>query len=209
MAIQQPTVVPTQRVSNFMTDLSWSKRVVAIANARAVLYLAFPDAKDVSPTHDLLDDWNGADFEVKLKSGCTVHVDQKDRRKSAAQYWTKGAPDVCLELVQNMKTKAPGWATVKKSKTDYFLFTFESLPNWGWLFEAPSLVAAVNEHEAEWRKQYRPFVKESTRTDPATGKTWLSEAFFIPVDVLLAATDGHHLILRAGEPLDSRGRIIR
>src|SRR5579859_5292354 len=111
-------------LASFSTDLAFS--LAAQDDDMARLMAFFPERLSIEKT-DEATDRQGADYAIYLPSGDVETVDIKRRRPGCERFWASPhVPELALELVADVESNKPGWATSESDVPDWFLFAFPS-----------------------------------------------------------------------------------
>ena len=173
---------------NFEERLAFSQGKRGERDAK-ILKQAIQNCIDVRKT-DEATDRKGVDYIAILEGGAELGIDVKARGKGCSKYWKNGHEDLLLETWsvcpdENNKGKI-GWTLSDKTNVDYILFTFdEEDSNKYYLLPYQPLRMAFQRNKQEWLEKYKFTTLISTTKK--SGRTWRSQAVFVPVDEVLIA----------------------
>ena len=152
----------------------------------ALLKEIIPDCVNVEKTSVAVDRL-GVDYIATLSGGATINVDVKYRLPGCSYWWTRGEPELALEISSVQENDKIGWTLNTSTQVDYILFTFdESDCDKSYLIPFQLLRAAFLANKESWIDEYGIKTQKSN--------TWTSTAVFVPASIVLAAIDKEMII---------------
>ena len=145
----------------------------------------------------------GVDYIATLRRGATLNVDVKAREVGCSQFWSKGEPELSLEIwsvkPENGNIGKAGWTLDESKVTDYTLHVFDpSDTDEVFLLPFQLLRMAFRKYLPVWSRHCR------VASQSSNGGQWLSQCVFVRawcvIDAITAEMRSHQWQPRRNDP---------
>jgi hypothetical protein len=157
---------------DFVDQLQFSQGVSIASDVSSILLSGIPGAVAIHAAHEV-NDRNGTDWWVEMRSGAFLSVDAKVRSQD---YAPRGQDDLALETWSVMEAKKVGWTRDITKRTDYILWLWQDTGRWC-LIPFQMLCGVFVDRWQEWAKSHQT---AQQKTASLSGVGYHSQCVFVP-----------------------------